>query len=295
MKPTIALAVLLTVTAGCPKDDPLDLGAGGSGPAGSGGSGPAGSGGSGPAGSGGSPDASSGPTCQTAADCHLVDDYCTGCDCRALPKGVNPTCPGPGVQCMRAPCGGLVAACESGQCVARPAEAAATRWYFGCGDPACHGHTTRPGVNACTTEKVGAACAPAGAQCDPNDECNRALVCAASDPTSGAGGCPRSRRALKRDIHYLTPEELGRYHDELLKLKLATWRYRQDPARERLGFIIDDLDARTGEVAVDAGGELVDLYGYASLAVATLQDQAREIAQLRKELEDLKRQLARRR
>jgi hypothetical protein len=117
------------------------------------------------------------------------------------------------------------------------------------------------------------------------------LVCAASDPTHG-GACPISRRAFKRDVEYLAPDDLARYRDELLSLKLATWRYKQDPAaRLHLGFMIDDHER---SVAVDAPRDMVDLYGYTSLAVATLQIQAREIAELKREVARLKRNAARR-
>ncbi len=58
--------------------------------------------------------------CKSDADCRLFDDYCTGCDCRALSSSEkNPTCSGPGVRCLREPCGGLSAHCDAGKCVAR--------------------------------------------------------------------------------------------------------------------------------------------------------------------------------
>ena len=68
-------------------------------------------------------------------------------------------------------------------------------------------------------------------------------------------------------------------------MKLATWRYKQDPARERLGFMIDDNEQ---SVAVDLDRDLVDLYGYASLAVATVQLQAQEIEALKREVAEIK-------
>jgi hypothetical protein len=54
-------------------------------------------------------------------------------------------------------------------------------------------------------------------------------------------------------------------------MRLATWRYKQDPSKERLGFIIDDNER---SVAVDGRRDMVDLYGYTSLAVAAIQNQA---------------------
>ena len=41
-----------------------------------------------------------------------------------------------------------------------------------------------------------------------------------------------------------------------------------------------------------ANGERVDMYGYTTMSVAALQVQAREIAELRRQVEDLKRELA---
>jgi hypothetical protein len=56
--------------------------------------------------------------CETAADCKLVDDYCTACDCRVLPQGEElQACEGPGVQCLVAACEGKKAACENNVCV----------------------------------------------------------------------------------------------------------------------------------------------------------------------------------
>ena len=56
--------------------------------------------------------------CRSDADCRLFSDYCTGCDCRALASNApDPTCPGPGVQCLVDPCEGKRAACKQGACV----------------------------------------------------------------------------------------------------------------------------------------------------------------------------------
>jgi hypothetical protein len=57
--------------------------------------------------------------CAKDGDCRLFDDYCTGCDCRALSTTEkDPVCKGPGVRCLREPCGGLAAHCDAGKCVA---------------------------------------------------------------------------------------------------------------------------------------------------------------------------------
>jgi hypothetical protein len=225
-----------------------------------------------------------GTACRMDSDCRLFDDYCTGCDCRALAKtDSNPTCNGPGVRCAVQPCANKVAACESGRCVVR---AATLHWSYTCGDPVCGGWRAKADVRLCSTEKSGDPCATSGDRCDPKDSCNRLLQCSTTDVRPGA--CPISRRETKRDIRYLGVEELRRYHDELLQMRLATWRYKADPARERLGFIIDDHEQ---SVAVDAPRDMVDLYSYTSLAVATLQLQAREIADLHARLGKLERRV----
>jgi len=92
------------------------------------------------------------------------------------------------------------------------------------------------------------------------------------------------------DIHYLNADELARYERELRELRLATWRYAHDPSKTRLGFIIDDAER---SVAVDASRDLVDLYGYTSLAVAALQLQAQQIEALKAELAALKKERSR--
>jgi hypothetical protein len=98
--------------------------------------------------------------------------------------------------------------------------------------------------------------------------------------------CPISRRAAKRDIAYLDRADLDSYRQELLELRLATYRYRNDAqGRSRLGFIIEDVEP---SVTVDSERGVVDLYAYTSMAIATLQSQAKEIAELRKEVAALR-------
>lgn len=232
------------------------------------------------------PDGGVGAGCRTDSDCRLFDDYCTGCDCRALGTAESdPKCSGAPVACLRAPCSDKVVACEAGKCVARAAQ-----WVPTCGEPVCRGWTAKSGVPLCTTAKEGTSCATVGEECDPKDGCNRLLVCGGARAII----CSVSRRDAKKDIHYLGADELREYRDDLMGMKLATWRYKEDPERARLGFIIDDLDARTIGVAADPARGVVDLYGYTSLAVATLQLQARQIAALEQELAELRRALSRR-
>lgn len=64
-----------------------------------------------------------------------------------------------------------------------------------------------------------------------------------------------------------------------------------DPSKERLGFMIDDNE---GSAAVNAQRDLVDLYGYTSMAVATIQLQAQQINALEREVAEMRKTLARR-
>jgi hypothetical protein len=99
--------------------------------------------------------------------------------------------------------------------------------------------------------------------------------------------CPVSERKHKKDITYLSEADRERLHDQLLRFPLATYRYTSEGEadREHLGFIIDDI---APSPAVQQNGERVDIYGYQTMAVAALQVQARELAALRRELEELK-------
>lgn len=98
--------------------------------------------------------------------------------------------------------------------------------------------------------------------------------------------CPISRRSAKREIREVSPEDLQQLYDELRKIHLSTYHYRDQPqgAPRRLGFIIDDTDA---PAAIDPSGDRVDLYGYISMGVAAIQVQARTIAALEARLEAL--------
>jgi hypothetical protein len=107
--------------------------------------------------------------------------------------------------------------------------------------------------------------------------------------SANGGACPVSSRRAKKDIVYLGPSERQHLADDLARFKLATYEYR-DPAlagKRHLGFIIEDVP---GSPAVDRDGNMVDLYGYASMLVAAVQAQGEEIAKLKAELSRLKRQ-----
>ena len=164
-------------------------------------------------------------------------------------------------------------------------------WYATCGDPVCGGHRDH-GVARCTTEAAGRACTSPGARCDPGNDCDEDLLCSTTDPRLQVGGCPISRASYKEDIHFLTQGELEVYNDQLLALPLATYRYRQSDAQKHLGFLIDGHESL---VCVEPERDRVDLYSYASMAVAALQVQARQIDELRKEVASLRADVAARR
>ena len=163
-------------------------------------------------------------------------------------------------------------------------------WYTTCGDPVCRGYTPPAGVARCTMEKAGDPCTPDGAKCDPMSACNALLVCAGSDPKTGPGGCPISHRAAKTEVQYVDDAARQGFADEIARTKLATYRYKVGGPR-RLGFLIDDQPL---SMSVDPERDMVDLYGYTSMAVAAIQQQAARIAALETELALLKQQLAKR-
>jgi hypothetical protein len=93
-------------------------------------------------------------------------------------------------------------------------------------------------------------------------------------------------------VQYVDDAQLQQLHDEALGIRLATYRYKPqvgDPGPTHLGFLIED---NLQTPAVDPAHDRVDLYGYVSMVVAGMQVQEKEIAQLRKDLEAARRDLA---
>lgn len=159
-------------------------------------------------------------------------------------------------------------------------------YFTTCGYPVCQNDwQPTAGVPLCTTEKQGAACSVEGQKCDAKAGCGQFLLCAKSDPKQS--GCPISKAKYKSDVRYVDGTERQLLASELLATRLATYRYTAAGAQgpRHLGFIIDD---QPGSPAVDAQRDMVDLYGYLSLSVATLQEQQKQLEQLRHELEQVK-------
>jgi hypothetical protein len=112
------------------------------------------------------------------------------------------------------------------------------------------------------------------------------MVCSSEDPRSGP--CPISLASAKKDIDYLSPEQVRALADETLAMPLATWVYAipNQPQGEHVGFIIDD---QPDSPAVR--GERVDLYGYTTMAVATVQAQQGQIEAQQARIEAQEREL----
>lgn len=184
-------------------------------------------------------------------------------------------------------CGG-----GDGGCFAEPVPGAA--WETGtCPDAGCPAgsHCLR-GTGESGNEF---GCVPVAASCQgaaPTCAC-MGCVCALGCFDSASGlSCFNgtiSRRAFKDDVVYLSDAERAAVAREALQIPLARYRYGQEPptARRRLGFLIDDQPNPSPAVMDDRLH--VDEYGYTSMVLATLQQQARELAELRQRLEALER------
>jgi hypothetical protein len=103
--------------------------------------------------------------------------------------------------------------------------------------------------------------------------------------------CPKSSRAAKEEIHYLSDVELRALRDEVARTRLATFKYKpgQGDTRSHLGVILEDDPSSP---AADMARGQVDLYGYSSLAIAASQVQGSEIAELRARIERLEKECA---
>ena len=136
---------------------------------------------------------------------------------------------------------------------------------------------------------LGTACTTEGKACTYACGTGNARTCKQGAWYSANGGpCPVSSRRAKKNIVYLNEIERQRIAGDVARLRLATYEYRDRAlaGKRHLGFIIEDVP---GSPAVDRDGNMVDLYGYASMLVAAVQEQARQIADLKAEIAQLKR------
>jgi hypothetical protein len=142
------------------------------------------------------------------------------------------------------------------------------------------GNYDSPDISNCTSETLGAPCDTENKRCDGVAGCGATYVCAATDPTMRPGGCPISRARFKEDIAYLDERALRAYHEQIMRMPLASYRYKHaEGAGPQLGFIIEDI-----EPSVAVSGDQVNLYGYLSMAVAAIKVQQKQIEALQREL-----------
>jgi hypothetical protein len=97
-----------------------------------------------------------------------------------------------------------------------------------------------------------------------------------------------STRTVKEDIRYLSPQEIDHLAAETEAMRVASYRYRSaafgTPGRH-LGFIIEDSP---NVPAVSPSRQTVDLYGFASMLLATSQAQAHRIEALERDVAQLR-------
>jgi hypothetical protein len=139
---------------------------------------------------------------------------------------------------------------------------------------------------------LGTACTTEGKTCTYACGTGNGRICKQGAWYSADGGpCPKSSRRAKKDIVYLNEIERQRIAGDVARLRLATYEYRDRAlaGKRHLGFIIEDVP---GSPAVDRDGNMVDLYGYASMLVAAVQEQSRQIADLKAEIARLKQRSA---
>jgi hypothetical protein len=153
-------------------------------------------------------------------------------------------------------------------------------------DAVSGGAGTSPGVSASVSKQQQASLQKVRALVIPTSPTQQTC-----DPKWTSPCAALSQRRHKKEIDYLSPNDEQRLADELMSFRLATYHYNHDDASEprRLGFIIDDVVTPSAAIAND--GEHVDLYGYTTMAVATLQVQQQQIATLQQQVDELKRAL----
>jgi hypothetical protein len=166
-------------------------------------------------------------------------------------------------------------------------------WDLTCGDPACRvspdGSILPTGAPPCGSTRQGDPCTGEGALCDPSVGCGGNLKCVTTPIDRSM--CPISSAKFKKEIDYLTESDLQKVAASVQTIKLATYHYKDQRPEEQkhLGFIIED---NPDSPAVYTSRERVDLYGYASMAIAAVQVQNRQIQALEREIEELKAELS---
>jgi hypothetical protein len=206
-------------------------------------------------------DVSVGASCNTSSTCNYEGGSC-GC----------------GVYCPQYPVGQLDCDADAGitaNCCDR------SKPVWSCAGPINYCPTPRP--------RVGSPCPDAGATCvaGPPTACNDTeLQCLNGVWSIANTSCPVSTARAKKEIAYVTTDEAQKMSEDLMRVRLATYRYKAGDPSTHLGFIIEDMPE--GSPAVLSSRDRVDLYGYVSMTVATLQRQQARIDALEKELAEMK-------
>ena len=159
------------------------------------------------------------------------------------------------------------------------------KWFSTCGDPACSEYRgPTEGLPACTDQVDGETCSVEGETCDLMNACNSQLICATSFDHQM---CPESVASSKTSIVYLNESELQKLAQQTLDLPIAQWKYKRDSKDDptRIGFIIDEHTK--GLPLVRSNQKQVDLYGYTTMAIILLQQQAKTIQNLEKRVKYL--------
>ena len=251
----------------------------------------------------GSACAKKGVECEYGSDVDLACETLTRCDASGWtvtpPRAFTcptpapgPSCPGTyaavpqGATCTTAascayPQGTCTCSvyCGSPYPVARMCDAGTPMtWHCGAAEQGC------PAIRP----HLGTACSQDQQFCQYGDCTAPAVRCEGGLWHAAQTACPVSTKRYKQGIHYLTDDERNAVADETLRTRLATYAYTVGDPKPRLGFIIEDDPASP---AVLDGKDRVDLYGYQSMTVATLQVQSEQIAELRRELADVRLEL----
>jgi hypothetical protein len=208
--------------------------------------------------------------------------------CESADESCSPTC----TNVTKCPVYGRACKVDGGAADGGSGDGGATglAWYATCGDPVC-----RPpqdsGVPPVVCPPLGSPCTDKGLNCGDRATSSCGVIQVCGDQPTNPETCPVSSKKFKEDIGYVDDAKLQRLHDETLQMRLATYRYKgpfintNDPNATHLGFIIED---QPQSLSVERGHDRVDLYGYMSMAVATMQVQEKEISQLKRDLADVK-------
>lgn len=121
-------------------------------------------------------------------------------------------------------------------------------------------------------------------------ELTRAASGSFADGMKGKGQSSSIR--FKTDVSYLSAAERKAIVDQVLQLQLANWTYLDgvEDGGRHLGVIVEDAPDMP---AVTADKKAIDLYTYASMAIAAAQVHAAELAGLRSEVAKLRDEIER--